>query len=176
LHSIAARDGRRPRPPSGCGDSRPARPLRCLQRGGATREILTVLISGEPTAVIALLVDPNSRESMIESSEVQEVAHAIGQQIIVFGQQIIVLKAGSERAQWHGIARTLERTTGLEIRSSEQFGLSAHIRRRKSGTIPAIICSTVSRHVFLTCHDCPIGWNRFCPNTVFVRRCLDTVC
>ena len=40
-------------------------------------------------AVIALLVDPNSRESMIESSEVQEAAHAIG-------QRIIVSKAGSE--------------------------------------------------------------------------------
>src|SRR5215467_6785471 len=34
-------------------------------------------------AVIALLVDPNSRESMIESSEVQEAAQAIGQRIIV---------------------------------------------------------------------------------------------
>jgi putative tryptophan/tyrosine transport system substrate-binding protein len=40
-------------------------------------------------AVIALLVDPNSRESLIESSEVQEAAHAIG-------QRIIVSKAGSE--------------------------------------------------------------------------------
>jgi putative ABC transport system substrate-binding protein len=40
-------------------------------------------------AVIALLVDPNSRESVIESSEVQEAAHAIG-------QQIIVSKAGGE--------------------------------------------------------------------------------
>jgi putative tryptophan/tyrosine transport system substrate-binding protein len=40
-------------------------------------------------AVIALLVDPNSRESMIESSEVQEAADAIG-------QRIIVSKAGSE--------------------------------------------------------------------------------
>ena len=39
-------------------------------------------------AVIALLVDPNSRESMIESSEVQEAAQAIG-------QRIIVSKAGS---------------------------------------------------------------------------------
>jgi len=95
----------------------------------ATREIPTVLISGEPmqdgivvsfnrpgrnatgvslfadalsakrldlvrelipnAAVIALLVDPNSRESMIESSEVQEAAQAIG-------QRIIVSKAGSE--------------------------------------------------------------------------------
>ena len=41
-------------------------------------------------AVIGLLVDPNSKESVIESSEVQEAAHAIGQRIIVF-------KAGSER-------------------------------------------------------------------------------
>ncbi len=41
-------------------------------------------------AVIALLVDPTSRESVIESSEVQEAAHAIG-------QRIIVSKAGSER-------------------------------------------------------------------------------
>jgi ABC-type uncharacterized transport system substrate-binding protein len=40
-------------------------------------------------AVIALLVDPNSRESVIESSEVQEAAHAIG-------QRIIVSKAGGE--------------------------------------------------------------------------------
>src|SRR5262245_36734419 len=40
-------------------------------------------------AVIALLVDPNSRESMIEASEVQEAAHAIG-------QRIIVSRAGSE--------------------------------------------------------------------------------
>src|SRR5262249_55755288 len=40
-------------------------------------------------AVIALLVDPNSRESVIESSEVQEAAHGIG-------QQIIVSKVGSE--------------------------------------------------------------------------------
>ena len=95
----------------------------------ATREIPTVLISGEPmqdgivvsfnrpgrnatgvslfadalsakrldlvrelipnAAVIALLVDPNSRESMIESSEVQDAAQAIG-------QRIIVSKAGSE--------------------------------------------------------------------------------
>jgi len=95
----------------------------------ATREIPTVLITGEPmqdgivvsfnrpgrnatgvslfadalsakrldlvrelipnAAVIALLVDPNSRESMIESSEVQEAAQAIG-------QRIIVSKAGSE--------------------------------------------------------------------------------
>jgi putative ABC transport system substrate-binding protein len=38
-------------------------------------------------AVIALLVDPNSKESMIESSEVQEAA---------IGQRIIVSKAGSE--------------------------------------------------------------------------------
>jgi putative tryptophan/tyrosine transport system substrate-binding protein len=94
-----------------------------LAARGATREIPTVLISGEPmqdgivvsfnrpeslftdvlsakrldlvrelipnAAVIALLVDPNSRESMIESSEVQEAAHAIG-------QRIIVSKAGSE--------------------------------------------------------------------------------
>jgi putative ABC transport system substrate-binding protein len=96
---------------------------------GATREIPTVLISGEPmqdgivvsfnrpgrnatgvslftdalsakrldlvrelipnAAVIALLVDPNSRESMIESSEVQEAAQAMG-------QRTIVSKAGSE--------------------------------------------------------------------------------
>jgi putative ABC transport system substrate-binding protein len=41
-------------------------------------------------AVIGLLVDPNSKESVIESSEVQEAAHAIGQRIIVF-------KAASER-------------------------------------------------------------------------------
>jgi len=101
-----------------------------LAARGATREIPTVLISGEPmqdgivvgfnrpgrnatgvslftdalsakrldlvrelipnAAVIALLVDPNSRESMIESSEVQEAAQAIG-------QRIIVSKAGSER-------------------------------------------------------------------------------
>ena len=40
-------------------------------------------------AVIALLVDPNSKESVIEASEVQEAAHAIG-------QRIIVSKAGSE--------------------------------------------------------------------------------
>jgi len=100
-----------------------------LAARGATREIPTVLISGEPmqdgivvsfnrpgrnatgvslfadalsakrldlvrelipnAAVIALLVDPNSRESMIESSEVQEAAQAIG-------QRIIVSKAGSE--------------------------------------------------------------------------------
>src|SRR5215469_13309165 len=40
-------------------------------------------------AVIALLVDPNSRESMIESCEVQEAAQAMG-------QRIIVSKAGSE--------------------------------------------------------------------------------
>jgi putative ABC transport system substrate-binding protein len=40
-------------------------------------------------AMIALLVDPNSRESVIESSEVQEAAHAIG-------QRIIVSKTGSE--------------------------------------------------------------------------------
>jgi putative ABC transport system substrate-binding protein len=93
---------------------------------GATREIPTVLISGEPmqdgivvsfnrsgrnatgvslftdmlsldlvrelipnAAAIALLVDPNSRESVIEPNEVQEAAHAIG-------QRIIVSKAGSE--------------------------------------------------------------------------------
>jgi putative tryptophan/tyrosine transport system substrate-binding protein len=100
-----------------------------LAARGATREIPTVLISGEPmqdgivvsfnrpsrnatgvslftdvlsakrldlvrelipnAAVIALLVDPNSRESMIESSEVQEAAHAIG-------QRILISKAGSE--------------------------------------------------------------------------------
>jgi len=94
-----------------------------LAARGATREIPTVLISGEPmqdgmvvsfnrparnatgvnlftdplsakrldlarelipnAAAIALLVDPNSRESMIESSEVQEAAQAIGQRIIV---------------------------------------------------------------------------------------------
>jgi putative tryptophan/tyrosine transport system substrate-binding protein len=94
-----------------------------LPARGATREIPTVLISGDPmqdgivvsfnrpgrnatgvslftdvlsakrlelvrelipnAAVIALLVDPNSRESVIESSEVQEAAHAIGQRIIV---------------------------------------------------------------------------------------------
>jgi putative tryptophan/tyrosine transport system substrate-binding protein len=41
-------------------------------------------------AVIGLLVDPNSKESVIESSEVQEAADAIGQRIIVF-------KAASER-------------------------------------------------------------------------------
>jgi putative ABC transport system substrate-binding protein len=40
-------------------------------------------------AVIALLVDPHSKESVIEASEVQEAAHAIG-------QRIIVSKAGSE--------------------------------------------------------------------------------
>ena len=40
-------------------------------------------------AVIALLVDPDSKESVIESSEVQEAADAIG-------QRIIVSKAGSE--------------------------------------------------------------------------------
>jgi putative tryptophan/tyrosine transport system substrate-binding protein len=101
-----------------------------LAARGATREIPTVLIAGEPmqdgivvsfnrpgrnatgvslftevlsakrldlvrelipnAAVIALLVDPNSRESMIESSEVQEAAQSIG-------QRIIVSKAGSER-------------------------------------------------------------------------------
>jgi putative ABC transport system substrate-binding protein len=100
-----------------------------LAARGATREIPTVLIAGEPmqdgmvvsfnrpgrnatgislftdalsakrldlvrelipnAAVIGLLVDPNSRESMIESSEVQEAAQAIG-------QRIIVSKAGSE--------------------------------------------------------------------------------
>jgi putative tryptophan/tyrosine transport system substrate-binding protein len=41
-------------------------------------------------AVVALLVDPNSTESVIQSSEVQEAAHAIG-------QRIIVSKAGGER-------------------------------------------------------------------------------
>jgi len=100
-----------------------------LAARGATREIPTVLISGEPmqdgmvvsfnrpgrnatgvnlftdalsakrldlvrelipnAAVIALLVDQNSRESIIESSEVQEAAQAIG-------QRIIVSKGGSE--------------------------------------------------------------------------------
>jgi putative ABC transport system substrate-binding protein len=39
--------------------------------------------------VIALLVDPNSKESVIEASEVQEAAQAMG-------QRIIVSKAGSE--------------------------------------------------------------------------------
>src|SRR2546430_14624190 len=42
--------------------------------------------------------------------------------------------------------------------------------------LPPIICSTVSEHVFLACHDCPISWNRVWPGPVFVRRCFDTVC
>src|SRR5260370_31141014 len=42
--------------------------------------------------------------------------------------------------------------------------------------LPPIICSTVSEHVFLTCHDCPISWNRFWPGPVAVPRCFDTVC
>src|SRR5262249_15941911 len=50
-------------------------------------------------AVIALLVDPNSSESMIESSEVQEAAHAIG-------QRIIISKAGSEPDQVPAFAGT----------------------------------------------------------------------
>src|SRR5215471_4362727 len=118
----------------------------------ATREIPTVLISGEPmqdgivvsfnrpgrnatgvslfadalsakrldlvrelipnAAVIALLVDPNSRESMIESSEVQEAAQAIG-------QRIIVSKAGSEGDLDPAFAGTVpQRPAALLIASS----------------------------------------------------------
>src|SRR5262249_28913010 len=29
-----------------------------------------------------------------------------------------------------------------------------------------------ARHVFSTCHDCPISWNRLFSDAVFVRRCL----
>ena len=121
----------------------------------ATREIPTVLISGEPmqdgivvsfnrpsrnatgvslftdalsakrldlvrelipnAAVIALLVDPNSRESVIESSEVQEAADAIG-------QQIIVSKAGSEGELDPAFAGTVpQRPAALLIASSPFF-------------------------------------------------------
>src|SRR5215467_10261143 len=126
-----------------------------LAARGATREIPTVLISGEPmqdgivvsfnrpgrnatgvslftdvlsakrldlvrelipnVAVIALLVDPNSRESVIEASEVQEAAHAIG-------QRIIVSKAGSELDLVPAFAGTVpQRPAALLIASSPFF-------------------------------------------------------
>ena len=66
-------------------------------------------------AVIALLVDPNSRESVIESSEVQEAAHAIG-------QRIIVSKAGSERDLGPAFADTVpQRPAALLIAGSPFF-------------------------------------------------------
>src|SRR6266566_5225478 len=90
------------------------------------------------------------------------------------------METAAQRAQWHGIARTIERTTGLElIRSNEQFGVSVAYSSAFPADnlfLPPIICSTVSEHVFLTCHDCPISWNRVWPGPVFVRRCFDTVC
>jgi putative ABC transport system substrate-binding protein len=66
-------------------------------------------------AVVALLVDPNSTESVIQSSEVQEAAHAIG-------QRIIVSKAGGERDLDAVFAGTVsQRPTALLIAGSPFF-------------------------------------------------------
>src|SRR2546429_8336710 len=45
-----------------------------------------------------------------------------------------------------------------------------------TGTFPADNLFHGTEHVFLTCHDCPISWNRFWPGPVSVRRCFDTIC
>jgi hypothetical protein len=58
------------------------------------------------------------------------------------------------------------------IHSNEQFGVSVAYSSAEPAHFPPIICSTVSEHVFLTCHDCPISWNRFCRRTLFRHRLL----
>jgi len=52
-------------------------------------------------------------------------------------------RSGPARAQWHGIARTVERTTGSEmIRSNEQFGVSVAYSSAEPAHFPPIICSS----------------------------------
>jgi Domain of unknown function (DUF4168) len=65
---------------------------------------------------------------------------------------------------WHSTHSRENDGLGIDTLERAIRGFCAYSREENPAHFLPIICSTGSRHVFLTCHDCPISWNRFCPD------------
>ena len=65
---------------------------------------------------------------------------------------------------WHSTHSRENDGLGIDTLERASRGFCAYSREENPAHFLPIICSTGSRHVFLTCDDCRISWNRFCPD------------